>query len=723
MKILRCLFLHNRVENSLIKLYDSNPTIKNCQFTSTTGRIFELLEARGATIEKISVVGTTCNRGSGCFLEISGRALFQPNMGLSLNNVTIVNMTMSPESSAINLNSVIKFSIQNVRLSNVSGSVQGACLAVANSQDGFFQSTIANFVAENISSGCIDLQSSTNIVISNFSVNNLNLRKLDRQKLPDSAIRISNCFKIYLLNGELRNNEAQLGGAIFIKKATGQINNVSFFNNTAMQGGGLYAEDSHLQFSNLTFTDNYANLAGGGAYFEQMKSLTLNNITFRNNKGLERNSSLIANSSKGGAIYYSCEQENNPCKPNIEGYLVVTNNSADIGGGVYYDKRIFYPSVGSIFSQNSAARYGPNFASSPIQILYSKDMENVTNTLIQIFDEKKEISRDHLIRTYFIDPNNWTNYQQWEPFVNNTEKIKTLPITVNITYFDQRGGSPLLRGLSIYALDHFGQQINGDNGTYYLQIEPTRSKSHTSNNTFRVSSTNGLFRFADKFTSSPGESIDLTIQSNIQCLLFNSTNTNVKINFRLCDAGEINPYGSEICSSCPPNSYSLTKAVNSNTICLSCRNVTGLLCEEGGNKLTVLPGYWRYNEESLNVIRCFNPAACSPKIPNTPEFNDCSNVYRELLEPDFLKKTCESMEDGHRIDYQYGSCTAGAREEIRNYCVKLRHGTTTGSCNEGYKDGGVLCTECTEGWGKSKNYNVRNVMRHSHSLLSCSFSF
>ena len=202
---------------------------------------------------------------------------------------------------------------------------------------------------------------------------------------------------------------------------------------------------------------------------------------------------------------------------------------------------------------------------------------------------------------------------------------------MNITYINQRGGSLLLRGLPFYALDHFGQQINADNETYYLQIEPTRSKSNTSNNTFRVSSTNGLFCFADKFTSSPGESIALTIQSNIQCLLFNSTNTNVTINFKFCDAGEIIPSGSEMCSSCPPNSYSLTKEVNDRTICLPCRNVTGLLCEEGGSKLTVLPGYWRNNEESLNVLSRYRLLMPLPSNTNRCNFyNNISGCFHRI---------------------------------------------------------------------------------------------
>ena len=723
MRIEQCRFLHNIARGGLVKVESISPRISDCYFKNTTGVIFQKLNGAWR-VERISVEDTVCTKSnSACLLEGTSNTRASDLFGLFLNEITVVNMTLPPESSVITINSVGGFDFLNSVFSNISGSARDSCLSIWSSGDSMQQSRISNFTANNFSSGCIYMENTINFEITDFAFNNdgFNIISQDGKdgrdvitekrtvlltgnnslsKTKGGAIHLRNCSAISLRDGKLQNNGAEFGGALFMHNTTGTIKNVSFLNNTAMWGGGLYAEKSSLDLSNVTFAGNLVDLTGGGAHFEEMSGFTLNNVTFRNNQGLKRNSSLITNNSRGGAIYYSCKQENNPCRPSILGPMVVSNNSADIGGAIYFNNHIFYPTKSSNFDKNSARRYGPIFASSPIQILYGNEMESAANPTIRIFFENgTQISRGQLIQRFFVDPSNLADTQRWEDFANTTKDLQ-LPLKVNISYVNQRGGSRLLSDLSFYAIDNFGQQIGVDNEMYHVKIEPTQSNSSASKNTYTVNSTNGSFLFGNNsnFTAFPGDSLALNIQSNIKCLLLKSRNIVVNITFKQCDIGEIIPSDSEICSLCPVNSYSLTPALNSSVICQPCRNVPGLMCKTGGRNLTVNPEYWRYDESSLNVIRCLNPTACSPEIPDT---RDCSDTYLEL-KPGNITATCKKISHISDIRRDYESCSSYTLTLIEEYCAKFLDGTATGVCNRGYE--GALCSDCRYGWGKSKLY-------------------
>ena len=59
-------------------------------------------------------------------------------------------------------------------------------------------------------------------------------------------------------------------------------------------------------------------------------------------------SKLLAKSSKGGGIYYSCAASSYIGPPNIE-ILDVKDNTADFGGAIYFNNCIFNPT----FTNNS----------------------------------------------------------------------------------------------------------------------------------------------------------------------------------------------------------------------------------------------------------------------------------------------------------------------------------------------------------------------------------
>ena len=277
-------------------------------------------------------------------------------------------------------------------------------------------------------------------------------------------------------------------------------------------------------------------------------------------------------------------------------------------------------------------------------------------------------------------------------------------IKIEINYFGQTGGSSLTQPPIFYSIDHFGQQIEADDPEYFLIAKPSTSSSIRANkNVCLANSTYGAIVLGCNFSSYPGTNLTLNFQTNIQTFLINGSNISLNIAFKQCNIGEIIPSNSDICSICPPNTYSLTQAVDSSTICNSCDNVTGTKCREGGSALTVKSEYWRYNESSINVIECLNQDACSPVAQN---IINCSS-FSENVKKGGTQETCEKYESAiYAGTNPYKQCSFETQNNISNFCSLMVNGTKTGYCNEakGYKRDGVLCTECIEGWEKSRNY-------------------
>jgi predicted outer membrane repeat protein len=298
-----------------------------------------------------------------------------------------------------------------------------------------------------------------------------NTFKSNKASSYGGAIYVLNTENFSLVNSIFQDNQAQeSGGALFIKNNARVLNYLDCLirNRAANLACGLYAdkvENGTLMISNSMFKQNTAYLTGGGAHFEGMHNLILENTTFLNNSGYvpEEKTSLFASSLRGGAIFYSCEDFN--CSPKFTS-LDVKYNSAEAGGAMYFNNHIFDPTIGNNFINNSANKYGDTFASSPVQILTAEEMKNDTNTMIRISLENGTVlSRDDFIQSFFIY--NWTDSQLWKRFTGQTKNAIYPRISLKIEYKNQVAGDPLLEKLSFYALDYFGQQITVDDPTYY----------------------------------------------------------------------------------------------------------------------------------------------------------------------------------------------------------------------------------------------------------------
>ena len=734
-----CLFLNNTSEFSLMQSLLSTIRAYDVEVLNNTGTILAQVSTN-SNFTNVSAINTQCQRSNlGCLLDsISTESHF--------DRINITNMRMFPENSAVSLRQRQSFSMTNAVITNINGSLNGACLSASNTSV-----VLENWVVKNFYSGCVSV-TNTNATIKNFTMDNYEYSKiynntenpqqigsalflnggfnftvsnvvvLGNQNVTSrgAAIDVENSTYFYLEHSRFQDNEAEIGGALYIGFMPAIVHNVTLVNNIALKGGGLFAEGfraanttaAMLNFSLLNFTGNRARLSGGGAHFENLENCSLWHSTFDMNTGLKAtDTSLFSLNSKGGAVYYSCDAEE--CATDISNNTF-TNNIADVGGAIYYNAHIFTPKD-SIFSNNTATShggYGPVFGSYPIQLLYGKEMYNDAFTgLAIVFDNGTTISRSEYIKRYFINPENFT-----ETNFNNDEPAPS--ITLKLRLLNQTGGKSFTQNVSFYGIDHFGQQITVDNPDFCVRLDQENETSvaltHSSlkeidcraslPNSLKIDSINGAFILSGGFINSPGGSLKLRTATNMfekypyDRAYYDKTSFLIDISFRKCAIGEILPVNTDICSICPPNTFSLEEPTNSSLTCSSCNKIRGAMCKKGGASLTVAPGYWRHDNLSKNVLSCSNQVACNPPVPDT---KDCFEIYPDL-KPGKLDSTCQNITDSSQVGSKFPACSPATIASISAYCGKIQNGTELGVCNQGYE--GILCGQCQEGWGTSSQY-------------------
>lgn len=720
-KIEGCSFLNNTSEFSLMQSLLSRINGSNLTVENNKGTVLAQVST-STNFTNVSVLNTECQRTHiGCLLDaISTDSHF--------TNINVTNMKMHPENSGISLRQKEHFSMTNAVFTNVQGSLSGACLLASNTTV-----VLENWTVKNFYSGCVSV-TNTNATIRNFTMDNYEYsQKYNNTDNPQqvgaalflnsgynftvtgvtirgnqnitsrgAAIDVENSTYFHLQDAWLEDNSAETGGGLYIGFMPANVVNVTFKNNTAQNGGGLYAvgfgnmneTNATQSFANLTFIENHAVGSGGAVHFENVQDISLVNSTFIENAGFKSiENSLFEANSKGGALYYSCIEEH--CKVDLRD-CNFTNNAADIGGAIYFNNHIFYPK-NSLFINNSATSqggYGPIFGSYPIQLLYGRNMKEDDYTKLEIvFENGTTIRLVEYIRKFFYDPNNFTEAGKV------VEKTKT---TLRLEMYNQTGGQPYTQNITFYAIDHFGQQISVDFPEFYIQL--IQDETTTGGEVIKspkIQSAEGAFMLSGGFLTSPGTNLKLTIKTNIFDLvdddekgLYTNTTFSMQLGFRNCSIGEILPINTNVCSLCPPSTFSLYVPVNSSVTCASCNKITGAVCKRGGSDLRVLPGYWRLNNLSTNVVACSNQRACLPMAPNVSDCND------PRLAPNNIQSTCLELSTPFESKFPY--CSSTSKAAVLNYCEIIQNGTSTGACNQGYQ--GILCGECQDGWGSSSAY-------------------
>lgn len=132
------------------------------------------------------------------------------------------------------------------------------------------------------------------------------------------------------------------GGGICATSGTINIEHGEFLENvvTYGSGGGIYLKKGRFKGDFLKFVENEASNSGGGVYAGDLMSMSLSEVHFRRNNGID-----------GGAIGIS------NTTLNISRFCIFTGNNANTNGGSIYQE-LSQSSISSCHFENNAAQYG-----------------------------------------------------------------------------------------------------------------------------------------------------------------------------------------------------------------------------------------------------------------------------------------------------------------------------------------------------------------------------
>ena len=140
----------------------------------------------------------------------------------------------------------------------------------------------------------------------------------------------------------LKDNSAELGGALYVKDGNYEISGGVFNSNSATSGGAIYADNAKLTVVGTTFIGNTAD--NGGAIYTCGSPVTLSGVTATRNSATEC----------GGAIYA------NGANVAMSGNTF-SNNEADMGAAIYVCEGTL-STVGDIFEYGYAFEGAAIFA-------------------------------------------------------------------------------------------------------------------------------------------------------------------------------------------------------------------------------------------------------------------------------------------------------------------------------------------------------------------------
>ena len=748
--ITNSVFESNYGNLSLIKTFFSGLQASNLTFNNNPMTIFSK-EGASVNIKDVAVYNTDCslNLYKGCVID----AVFQT---VKISNLTAVNITLHSEGATLYCKNAEKFEVNGANLINMTGS-KGSCI-IGKSVN--FDITGLN--AKDFYGGCISASKLDSFSLADSNFDNTFISNLK----PNSAFTTtqassficSGCNIVTIKNSTFTNNinqtlsgggvylsgsgnnqtavidscsfsgnlVPQTGGAIYASGYNLTIKNSDFSSNSARDGGAIYYTLNSNQFTNLAITNanflnNIGNMTGGAVSITKIiGGFIFDTVYFSGNQGFKYRGSQIDYISKGGALYFSCTECNTTLLKNTR----LENNQANVGGAIFYDQKpIFWQNT--TFSDNKATSvsgYGPHVASYPVQLVYKNT--NTSQITLNIFDSKNNpIGYEAYASKFLVDIEKTPDLLSY-PDYNTEEKY-----TFTINFEHQSSGHPLSDAFVIVGIDHYGQAVGYDDNTtltgepYYVRIsQKSGSCSSCPELTYSTYSYRGAYNFNNSFAYSPSSHISLTLDTNIfkvhPSALYNNSQHEASITFRDCVEGEIAPLNTAQCIECPYGNYSLNKTITPSTQCYPCTDLGGSSICWGGKNITILPGHWRLNTDSANVLNCTFANACYPAPPNLALApSKCGFNMKNNVSSAYCGNTTFPMNTTGDAD-----CDSYIHQ-INNYCSVMKYGSPTGVCNKGYKNV-PFCGVCDKGYGITSkgqcvecNINVGYILTLLYNFL------
>ncbi|EWS75590.1 transmembrane protein, putative (macronuclear) [Tetrahymena thermophila SB210] len=399
---------------------------------------------------------------------------------------------------------------------------------------------------------------------------------LSQSTQSNSLIQISNAIlqinNNSTFNGILCIQNCQ-GSSLNIQESTFNIKNTSFSNLQATEGGAIYIENA-IQNNIIKYCEfkNNTSIYDGGALNINSQSnnefqLNIDSCNFTENQSLK---------GKGGAIYIYSETLNDNNQKIFVNNSNISNNKAEIGGGIQFQNNNPVIDDSNNLLNNKAKMYGQNTFSYPTRLHFVNQNDFLTKN-----PGSKMINDSKLIVQNFRSGQNLSSiYFQ----MTNDQNELVVPQTEEISYYVQ------VR-ISNQTANQINYQIRGQQQSKYIinTIPQLSLISFDQIQVIGIPGSIGIIEFySDQIFRVDPQTNQLQPGSVFQ----------IQINFRNCTAGEfISKYSNyQECINCPQDTYSFDPKV-----CLDCPS--GAVCEPGKG-LKCKEGFWRSSELDNQILEC-----------------------------------------------------------------------------------------------------------------------
>ena len=372
----------------------------------------------------------------------------------------------------------------------------------------------------------------------------------------------------------MRNRVPNLGGAIAFYKLPDPVSEV------------------RLSFVNNSFTANQGNW-GGAIYLRRFDSLKLEFVNFIKNRAIKKlgTSQLFISEGFGGSLFIAADSEIS-YKTSFQN-LKFTNNSADVGGAIFFESDVLeFSDKNTYFSNNIAQNYGPNMASRASRISFSSVYEKNQNKL------------------FLGNLQSGNTYNCLYSIISH-DKFDQLVITVTFEF------------TLMFGFEKFIQQFGNTINTFQNNI-PTLSDVNTP----------GSYCSRNFLVQTPLHSSQMFFRITLEKIYSETSPIRLFLSFRSCQMGEI--LSNQRCVTCSVGYYLLRFNENT-TECTKCHDSDPFYCY-GGSNLTPKPSYWRIDYYSENFLLCPNPASClGYSFQNASLYNqlmatgECAYGYKGVL--------------------------------------------------------------------------------------------
>ncbi|EWS71783.1 transmembrane protein, putative (macronuclear) [Tetrahymena thermophila SB210] len=449
---------------------------------------------------------------------------------------------------------------------------------------------------------------------NSLSIVSADIEKVVCTKCTQGILGIQSTSKsITLTGGSFKNNNSNQGSLFIGGNSAPSLR---------MLGAQQSPAGAQITISTLTFQGNSATL-GGGIYISY-NNLLLSSVQLNKNTATQ-----------GGGIYFLTSDSN----PNtfILQQSSISQNSAQVGGGIKVIGTFPQLMLGSTVSGNTAMQSGSDITSYP--------------TGLKVYQNRKYIP--------YNSQQGAVIFNQWSPGVSTDQEL--------FVYLTGQDGTIQKLDSGITATLTVSLNYQSDS-----QIPSTAKISGTTTVNYD-SLIGGFYMNQVQFQQQPQSQLLAKLQSSIikiptfdntGALVSINTNYNLPLifNTRYCTIGEAFLAATGQCFHCANGTYSI---VQNSTSCQDCPKIGVSSCP-GGSVLKLQSGYWRPSADNDNIEPCSN------------QFSNCAGgkgVGDQLCSEGHIGALCEVCDISARFWLESysnsGQYSCGKCKDTSNNTLKM----------------------------------------------------